>query len=249
MSPFIISAVAFVCVFGGALLGLRLHSVIREDHLGPDTKEAVRIGMGLVATTVALVLGLLTASAKTYYDTQNTEVTELAANVVLLDRVLAHFGPETSEVRALLRQSVVRKLDLAWMRDHSNNGQSRSTSEEKLYDLIQDLSPDNDKQRTLRTEASALAISLGRTRWLMFEQQTSSIPKPLLVLLVFWLTILFVSFGLFVRTNVTVVSSLLASALAVCGAILVILGMYSPYSGLIQVSSAPLRSALEQLGH
>jgi hypothetical protein len=54
----------------------------------------------LVATTVALVLGLLVASAKSFYDTQTSEVTQLSTNVLLLDRLMAHYGPEATEARA-----------------------------------------------------------------------------------------------------------------------------------------------------
>ena len=103
-------------------------------------------------------------------------------------------------------------------------------------------------QRSLRTQALGLAIQLGQIRWLMFEQKSSALPTPLLVILVAWLTLLFISFGLFIRPNLTVVISLLASSLAVCSAIFLILEMYQPYVGLIRVSEAPLRAALAQLG-
>jgi len=93
-----------------------------------------------------------------------------------------------------------------------------------------------------------LAVDLGKTRWLMYEQETGSVSIPLLVVLVFWLTVIFISFGLFAPFNVTVVSSLFASALSVSGAIFLILEMYTPYEGLVQISNAPLRAALAHLG-
>ena len=71
---------------------------------------------------------------------------------------------------------------------------------------------------------------------------------PLLVVLVLWLTVIFISFGLFAPINATVLSSLFVSALSVSGAVFLILEMYAPYSGLIQISNAPLRAALAQLG-
>jgi len=89
----------FVCIFGAALLGLVLRAVLPERHLSADSKDTVRLGMGMIATMAALVLGLLVASAKNFYDTQSSELTQLSANVILLDRVLAHYGPETKEVR------------------------------------------------------------------------------------------------------------------------------------------------------
>jgi Protein of unknown function (DUF4239) len=249
MSSIVISLVVFACVFGGALVGIFVHSFLPNEHLDSDSKDAVRLAMGLVATTVALVLGLLIASAKGFYDTQSSEVTQLAADVVLLDKILSHYGPDTKEIRTLLRSSVADMVDVTWAREGPNNTHfATSTTSQALFDGIQGLSPQNDNQRFLQSQAASTAIKLGQTRSLMAAQKASSVPMPLLVVLVFWLTLLFVSFGLFVRANVTVVSSLLASALALSGAILLIFEMYHPYAGLIQVSSAPLQAALAQLG-
>ena len=244
-----ISVVVFACVFGSALLGIFIHSILPKGHLDSDSKEAVRLGMALVGTTLALVLGLLIASSKGFYDTQSSEVTQLAADVVVLDRVLLHFGPETKEIRELLRSSVANMVDATWAQDGSDKTSAPfSANEGAVLGKIQQLSPQNDNQRFLQSQALSMAIKVGQTRSLMFAQQASSVPMPLLAVLVFWLILLFMSFGLFVRPNVTVVVSLSASALAVCCAIFLILEMYHPYGGLIQVSSAPLRAALAQLG-
>jgi hypothetical protein len=248
MSPITISVVVFACVFGGAFVGIVIHFFLPKEHLNSDSKDAVRLGMALVGTTVALVLGLLIA--KGFYDTQTSEVTQLAADVVLLDKILNHFGPETKEIRALLRSSVARMMEVTWARAGSDKTHfaPSAANEETLFDKIQGLSPQNDKQRFLQSQALSTATRLAQTRTLMAAQKTSSLPMPLLAVLVFWLTLLFMSFGLFVRPNVVVVVSLFASALAVCAAIYLILEMYQPYSGLIQVSDAPLRAALAQLG-
>jgi len=249
MSPITISVVVFACVFGGALLGIFIHSRLPNEHLDSESKEAVRLGMALVGTTVALVLGLLIASGKGFYDTQSSEVTQLAADAVLLDKILTHYGPETKEIRELLRSSVARMLEVTWGQDGSDKTHfAPSAASETFFDKIQQLSPQNDSQRFIQSQALSTAIKLGQTRSLMVAQTTSSVPMPLLTVLVFWLTLLFLSFGLFVRFNMVVVVSLFASALAVCAAILLILEMYQPYAGLIQVSDAPLRAALAQLG-
>ena len=118
MNPLNSCLFVFACAFGGALLGMGLRRLLPENHIGPESKEVVRVGMGLVATMVALVLGLLVYSAKGFFDTQTNEVTQLAANVVFLDRVLAHYGPEAAEVRAELRHSIERQIDIMW----SENG-------------------------------------------------------------------------------------------------------------------------------
>jgi hypothetical protein len=218
--------------------------------LNADSKDVVKLGIGLVGTMAALVLGLLVASAKGSYDTQSTELTEMSAKVVLLDRFLAHYGPETKETRDLLRGAVVRILDRTWSKDPTSPSQLElpSVGNEAIYDKIQGLSPKDDTQRSLQAQALSIAIGLGQTRWLMYEQSVTSVSLPLLVVMVLWLTIIFISFGLFAPPNATVVASLFVSALSVSGAIFLILEMYTPYAGLIQIPSAPLRAALAHLG-
>ncbi len=248
MSHITINVVVFACVFGGALVGMFIHSHLPDEHLDSDSKEAVRLGMALVGTMVALVLGLLIASGKAFYDTLNSELTQFAADVVFVDKVLHHYGPETKEIRELLRQSVV-SMDVVWEQHSANRTHFAQFAEiGPIFEKTQDLSPHNDNQRFLHSQALNSLAKLSETRLLMVAQTTSSVPMPLLIILVFWLTLLFMSFGLFVRPNVVVVVSLFASSLAICAAILLILDMYQPYAGLIRVPSAPLRAALAQLG-
>jgi hypothetical protein len=206
--------------------------------------------MGLVATLAALVLGLLIASAKGSYDSQSTEVTELSAKVVFLDRVLAHYGPEAREARELLRSSVARAIDQMWSKDPAIlfKATPGTAGAEVLADKVQELSPKNDSERAIQSQAMSIVMALGQTRWLLYEQRLSSVSMPVLVVLTFWVTALFVSFGLFAPFNTTTIVSLLVSALSVSGAIFLILEMYTPYAGLIQISSVPLRAALAQLG-
>jgi hypothetical protein len=250
MTSIAISSIVFACVFGGAVLGQFLRTALPQPHLNSDSKDAVKVGMALVATMAALVLGLLVSSAKGSFDAQNTEQTEMSAKVVLLDRVLAHYGPDTKEPRDLLRSTVAAALDRLRSNDRSSNSrlEPQVAGAESLFDQIQGLSPKDDVQRSLQARALSIAFDLQQTRWLMYEQGASAISLPLLIVLIFWLVALFVSFGLFAPRNATVVGSFLIAALSVSGAIFLILEMYSPYAGLIQVSSAPLRAALSHLG-
>ncbi len=250
MNSIIIRLFVLACTFGGALLGMLLRAVLPERHLSADSKETVRLGMGMVATMAALVLGLLVASAKNFYDTQSSDLTQLSANVVLLDRVLAHYGPEAKEARDSLRSAAARSLNLIW---HQNSQQPPQTEPaaaggEIIYDKIQALSPENDVQRALKAQASSMAVDIGKLRWLMFEQGSTSVSLPLLAVLVFWLAIVFTSFGLFAPSNVTVIATLFLCALSVSGAIFLILAMYTPFQGVMQISNAPLRNALAHLG-
>jgi len=103
MSPASIGCIVMACVFGGALLGMALRPMVPDDHLNADSKDVIKLAVGLTATMSALVLALLIASAKSSYDSQRSEVTQISANVLLLDRILAHYGLETKDVRAMLR--------------------------------------------------------------------------------------------------------------------------------------------------
>ena len=245
-----ISLITFACVFGGALVGNFPRAVLPEHHLSTESKDVVKLGMGLIATMTALVLGLLIATAKDSYDTQRSGLTQVSVNVVFLDRAMAHYGPETKEARDLLRSSVVRVIDQIWPEAGSRPAQlaPMAAGGDVLYDKIQALSPQNEAQRSLQAKALSISIDIGQARWLMFQRMSSSIPVPFLVVLVFWLTIIFVSFGLFASPNATVIAVLLLCALSVASAIFLLLELDTPFDGLIQISSAPLRNALAHLG-
>lgn len=113
---------------------------------------------------------------------------------------------------------------------------------------IRALEPQNDAQRGQQARAVAICDALLGTRWLMFAQAGNSLPMPFLVVLIFWLALLFASFGLFAPRNATVIAALLLCALAVAGSTFLILEMNRPLEGLIKISSAPLRYAFAQLG-
>jgi hypothetical protein len=244
----VISGIIFGCVFGGALLGMLLRALLPEHHLKADSKDLVKMGMGLIATMTAMVLGLLVASAKSSFDAQRNGVTQMSANIVLMDRLLAHYGPETKEAREQIRNWVGNALVRIWPEDSSQASHVEPTAgSESLYETIQGLSPKTESQRTLQAQAIKVGIDIAQSRWLLFAQRGSSIPVPFLIVMVFWLVLIFASFSLFSPPNGTVIITLLVCALSVSSAIFLILELDRPFGGLIQVSSVPLREALVQL--
>lgn len=249
MSSIAISSIVLACVFGGALFGMFLPTRLPEDHLSPKSTDLMKMGMGLLGTMSAMVLGLMFASAKNTYDTGKAELTALSAKLVLLDRVLAHYGPDAQGARNALREAVARALDQGWSdRSQPSSGPPAPRGGEVLYDKIQNLSPANDQQRSVKSQALNIAIDLGQTQWLMLEQQPRPSAPLFLNVIVFWFTMIFISFGILAPRNGTVVVTLFVCALSVSGAIFLILEMYSPFSGVIRVSSDPLRIALSHLG-
>jgi len=246
-----ISWVVFACVFSGVLLGILLGKLLPEHHLSGDSKEVVRLGMALIGTMSALLLGLLIASAKGSYDAQSGEVTQMSADVLQLDRLLARYGPETKETRDALRRIVV-SVDRNWAEGTSRSEKLDSPETRaagaSFSEKIQELAPRNDFQRSLQGQALQIAIDLVRTRALLLEQAGSSIPWPFLVVVVFWLAVIFTSFGMLAPGNATVIATLLVCALSVSGAIFLILELDQPFAGLMQISDTPLRNALTIIG-
>jgi len=229
-----------------------LRSTLAEHHLSGDAKDVVRLGTGLIGTIAALVLGLLIGSAKSSYDTQSTQVKQLTANIVLLDNFLEQYGPETAGVRNLLRRGVNILSDRMWRESNSDPAKSApfeaSAASEAFYLKLQELSPQNDFQRSLQARAIQLSTDIAQTRLLLFAQMGNSIPMPFLVVLIFWLTIIFASFSLFAQPNAIAIGSLFIFALSAAGAIYLVLELGQPFAGLMQISSAPLRNALAPLG-
>jgi hypothetical protein len=226
-----------------------LRAVLPDHHLSPASQDLIKLGTGLVATMAALVLGLLIASAKSSYDRLSDDLTQIAAKLIVLDRMMAHYGPEAQGPRELLRRSVARALKRTWPEEVTRFRRLEPVTEfEDLYDKIHELSPQDDAQRLCQAQALQLSSDLAQTRWLLVEQSGSSIPAPFVVLLTFWVVVIFVSFGLFAPSNLTVITTLLICALSVSGAIFLILELDQPFAGLIQIPSAPLRDALGHLG-
>jgi hypothetical protein len=253
MSSLAVSGIVFACIFAGAILGVVLRNRLPENHLSPDSKDVIKLGMGLVGTMTAMVLGLLIASAKSSFDAQRNGLAQLAGDIVVLDRTLAHYGSETKEVRDLLRDSVADMIRNTWPGEGSESGPAERDAStegkyEGIYDKIQQLSPRTDAQKALQAHALKTVGDAVQTRWLMFSQRSSSIPTPFLVVMVAWLVVILTSFGLFAPRNGTALLALLVCSLTVSSAIFLILELDRPFKGMIQISSEPLRNAMAQLG-
>lgn len=252
MNSLAVFGIVFACVIAGTLTGLFLRSRLPAEHLGSDSKDTVKLAMGVVATMTALVLGLLVASAKSSFDAQRSGVNQLAANVIVLDRTLALYGPTANNARVALREAVADVIRRTWPEEPRGSPSGAlpgaEVRYENVYESILTLEPKTDAQRNLQAQALKVAGDLGQTRWLLVAERGSSVPTVFLTVLVLWLALLFASFGLFTPPNPTTLTSLVVCALVVSSAIFLILELDRPFHGIIQVSGEPLRNALAQLG-
>jgi hypothetical protein len=249
VNPTVIGLVVFTCTLGGALLGMWLRKVLPEHHLDAESRDTIKVGVGLIATMTALVLGLVTASAKSSYDAVDTGVKHAAMDILTLDRVLARYGSETGEIRKGLKHVVGERIDTIWPQGSSKPASldplrtGAASRAEGLADAIRGLQPRDDSQRALKSRALDLTEAMLQTRWLAIAATGSSVPVPFLVILLFWLTFTFASFGLFAPRNITVVTVLLVCGLSVASAVFLVMEMDAPFDGLLQVSADPLRDA------
>jgi hypothetical protein len=248
-----ITCIVFACISFATLLGLFVKRWLPEHHMNADSREIVKLGMGFIATLTALVLGLLVASAKGTYDTQNSSVKELSAKVILLDRALALYGPDAKEAREALRRSIAAILERIWPQDGTRSdltpGEAR-VAFESLYDKIAALSPaQNDAKRTaLKARAMDLSADVAQSRLKLFAQQENTLPLPLLAVLTAWLAILFAGYGLLSPRNGTVVAVLFVCALSIAGAIFLVMELTTPFTGVVRIPSTSLQAAFAQIG-
>lgn len=251
MTAAAVSLIVAFCVFGGSIVAMYAARVLPDSHLGGDARDVIKLGMALIATLVALVLGLMIATAKGTYDAQSAAVRQLSANVLLLDRSLAEYGPETRHARDLLRQSAELTLNRLWPDGAAlvslAPGESRAEMSEFLREVNR-LSPQNETQQYLKTQALRITSDLAQARFQVYVQGTNELPLPFLVVVVLWLIVLFGGYGLIAARNPTVLVFLFACTLSVAGAVFLIQELADPFQGLIRVSSVPLRDVIGQLG-
>src|SRR5438552_4356456 len=225
ISSLTIGLISAGCIFGGALLGLLLHGLLPEHHLRDTSKDTVKVVAGMIATLAALVLGLLVGSAKSSFDATSTAITQSGAKIILLDRALAAYGPETKEVREQLRRAVAAGIEMFWP-EEKNEGSGmtafeRANAMEMIQAKLRALTPTTDAQRQLLSQAEQIGNDMLQARWLLIEQTQSALPVRFLVVLLFWLSMVRPGSGLSAPRNPSVITVLLITALSVSGAIFI----------------------------
>jgi hypothetical protein len=223
--------------------------MLPQEHLSADSRDVIKLAIGLVATMSALVLGLLVSSAKGSYDTERSEVIQMAAKVAFLDRLLTVYGPEAAEARVRFHDAVKEAVQQMWPEEARQPAQLAPNAQagNVVYGVVQALSPHDDAQRKLKDQAISVGIDIGQLRSLLAAQSVPSISTPMLIVLVLWLAIIFLGFSTLAPPNVTAIFALIVSAVAVSGAIFLILELDQPFGGVIRISSEPMVNALSQI--
>ena len=245
-----LAAITLAFSFGFALAGSFVRDRLPEPHLSKESQDVIRLGMGLVATMTALLLGMVTATTRIAYDGQDTAIKTSAVQILTLDRHLAHFGERTRPARDLLRSAVESRLAVTWPEEGPARGFAAATSTLEVEDIqaqIVSLETATDAERYYKTEALKLSEEVMKTRWRLLAAG-SAIPRGFVGVVIFWLAMTFTSFGLYAPRNATVVAALFVAALSVALALFLIVELDGAFDGYIRISPAPLRFALENLG-
>ncbi len=251
MNTITISLLVALCIFAGGMAGLYLHRIVPGHHLTKDTQDVVRLGVGMLSVLASLVLGLLIATAKTSYDATDHAIRDYAAELALLNETLRDYGGPASVPRDVLRDYTERLLHDGWPTTGANAAGFQDDETEVLLEHVREairaLKPVDSGQKALQEQATDINLNLLRQRWLLIEQQGPSVQRVVMLILVSWVTVIFVSFGMNAPRNGTVVVAFVVCSLAIGGAIFLILEMDRPLDGVMQISSWPVRNVLAHM--
>jgi hypothetical protein len=248
VNNYVVGLISFVAIFGGVVLAMFCARRLPEGHLSSETQSAVNVSVAVIGTLAALVLGLMISAANTSYSKASDEIRDLSLQLIRIDRNLRRYGPEATDARTRLHVWAGAKMQQLFPEKGKAAVSSETTIEllERVQDAVLDLTPHNERQKYLRTLCLTLSSTMIQARWAL-EQTGNSTPFPFLVLLIFWLAVVFASFGLFSPRNPTAIGALLLCAIAVAGGITLIQDLSDPSSGLIQFPAESMRKALIEI--
>ena len=246
-----ISLAAFAAMFGGSLIGIFIARALPEHHLSAGSATAVKLSAGIVVSLTSLVLALMLSSANSSYSANTGIVKKLSSDLINFDHLLRIYGPDANGARTALRAYAAKKNEELFPASKTRSTANRETADllDGLLEATLALSPAERRHPALHAQALAITSNIYAERWLLWENPGTTVPEEFLFVLIVWLALIFVSFGLFAPVNATVITSFFISAFAVTGAVLMLLELGDPmHHGLLHVSSEPLRRALIEIG-
>ncbi len=264
MSEALNALILLVLLMLSAAFGMFVKARLPERHRGRETGELVTLVVTMLVTFAALVMGLLTYSVKGGFDRDNADVAALAGQIVQLDQSLRNYGPETEAARIALRRYAVSVIISTWPHQPTPSGVHNPSLvlpvaergiESRLLGAVLNgvgqaiyrLAPNDALHRKLAASCIANYRNLVTARWILIEDARPTISVAFYGVLVFWLVVIFVCFGLNAPRSSFVFIIITLSAISIASAMFVILDMDMPFTGYILVSSHPMRNALIDL--
>ncbi|MEA3095273.1 MAG: hypothetical protein QOJ04_6615 [Caballeronia sp.] len=259
------SVVVFFCLLAATGLGAFARPLLPEEHKAHETVQLLKLVVGMLVTFAALVLGLLTASSKTVFDTTTTDIRTYAAALIQLDNSLREYGPDADAARRILRAYTAAAIASTWAQEPpppgdyyqktlapgsgTDNLDSRTLGAmlERAQQNIRALKPPDQFHQKLADEALGQFDRLIQQRWKIVEEARGSASSPFDRILVFWLLVIFLCFGLIAPRNALALVLIMLGALSIASTVLAILDLDTPFTGAILVPSQSMRDALAYL--
>ena len=265
MAEVVSALIVFILLLAGTGVGVLVRPMLPEEHKAHETVQLIQLVIGMLVTFAALVLGLMTASAKASFDTASNDFRAYAADLIQLNVRLRDYGPDTDRMRALLRAYTAAAIASTWPQEPlppgndypkniSQGGNPEQLESVTLGDMldkmereIRGLSPHDAFHQRLADDSLAQFIALRQARWKLIEEAHSSISQPFFKTLTFWLFVIFLSFGLIAPRNALAMVTISLGELSIASAVYVIVDLDTPFTGPIVISSQPMRDALMHL--
>ena len=248
MSSWSIMGLTFASIFCSALMGFVLRAIVHEHHRSSATQEVIKLAAGIVVTMTALVLGLLIATTKQGFDAKAAEVRTFVVNITLIDRSMRHYVPSLLPERQVLATFVQAMLDRLWAADPGKfTGTDALEALDKVRDRVRNLDPQSGAQKFQQARVMSVSDTLMQTSNELLESTDSTIPTPMLVVVVIWLSVIFLGFGLFSPFNPLSGGALAAGAAAVSMSMFLIVEMNTPFNGFITIPQRQMEQALAEI--
>lgn len=251
MSPLITSALIFACVFGGAVLAMTLGRKLPDHHISPETRDVVKLGIGMVSAMSALILSLIVSSVMSSYNQTERDVQQYAADIINLDATLRDHGSEADTIRNSMQEFTRLAIEGSWPTINSRDAQTGPAIVGHRLSVIgvaiSELSNGTAEEQRTKLASMQAFNKLHQDYWKIAVETYSSVNPTLIVILTVWLTLIFISFGLFAPRNMITFTFLCACSASIACAIYIILDLNSPFEGPMSIQSAPLQHALTRL--
>jgi hypothetical protein len=236
----------FVAIFAGSAIGFLIGKFLPEEDRGAPTERVVQGAMRTMSLLSALVLGLLVASAKSKFDTNNGQIEQFAAQLMMLNGELTNFGAGAADARMTLETYTSAKINDVWNDQIVVTGQHENPAPvlDRLQRQVLSLAPQDEFQRAMARGAADVVAQLVREKWLLVAEQSARAPQPFLLALMAWVGVLFLLIGLFAPRNAITIATVLVCGLSIGSAVGMIEDLDQPYGGFIAVSPEPMQAAL-----
>jgi hypothetical protein len=272
MIQLLVASLVFVSVLTGAAIGMWLRYRLPENHVDEDSLDVIKSMTGMISVLSALVLGLLAANVRSDFESLNGQVRDFGAHLVMLDNTLRDMGAPADTARHMLLDYTTKAIDAVWGAKAASQKPILERGADAARSVVSRVFGGTDviwRERddgapvlgsvrllvanmdsanpALRASALRTLEYLLQARWILHERTASPILPPFMLLLTFWITAVFMSFGLAAPRNATVRIGFVVCAATLASCFYMTVEMDLPFDGFLTIGNTPLRDAVSHM--